>query len=266
MRHRYPHGHHPSVLRSHRWRTVENSAAYLRDRLRPGMDLLDVGCGPGTITGDLARRVAPGTVVGVDRAPAVVRAADDAARREGWPARFEVGEARCLRFPDGSFDLVHAHQVLQHLADPVGALVEMARVCRPGGLVAARDADYRSFAWYPPDPALDRWLELYREVARGDGGQPDAGRHLLAWGHAAGFDDITATASAWCFAGPEDRRWWGRLWAERVIESDFAPHALELGLADPDDLATVAAGWRRWAEDPDGWFAVTHGEIVCRRR
>jgi ubiquinone/menaquinone biosynthesis C-methylase UbiE len=63
----YTHGHHESVLRSHRWRTVENSAAYLVPFLRPGLDLLDVGCGPGSITQDFATRVAPGRVCGLDR-------------------------------------------------------------------------------------------------------------------------------------------------------------------------------------------------------
>ncbi len=64
---RYTHGHHESVLRSHSWRTAENSAGYLLASLKAGQDLLDVGCGPGTITMDLAERVAPGRVVGIDR-------------------------------------------------------------------------------------------------------------------------------------------------------------------------------------------------------
>src|SRR5271157_2529033 len=76
--HRYTHGHHESVLRSHRWRTAENSAAYLLASLRPGLELLDVGCGPGTITLDLARRLAPGHVVGVDSAPEVIALAQAA--------------------------------------------------------------------------------------------------------------------------------------------------------------------------------------------
>src|SRR5205807_5358631 len=124
--------------------------------------------------------------------------------------------------PDDSFDVVHAHQVLQHVADPVRALAEMRRVCRPGGIVAARDGDYAGFTWYPEVPALDGWLALYRTVARRNGGEPDAGRRLLSWARAAGFTDVTPGASTWCFATPDDRQWWGRLWADRIRYSDLA--------------------------------------------
>ena len=155
----YTHGHHDSVLRSHRWRTAENSAAYLLPHLRPGMRLLDVGCGPGTITVDLAARVKPGSATGVDRERAVIA---EAARQlgTGEPANvhFRITDAYSLGFDDQSFDVAHAHQVLQHLADPVAALVEMRRVIRPGGILAVRDSDYGGFVWAPSDRLLDRWL------------------------------------------------------------------------------------------------------------
>src|SRR4051812_21492032 len=120
----YTHGHHESVLRSHRWRTVENSAAYLTPHLRAGTRLLDVGCGPGTITSDFSRLVAPGVVVGIDASAQVIAEA----RRDHPGVSFVVGDVYGLDFPDASFDIVHAHQLLQHLADPVGALQEMLRV------------------------------------------------------------------------------------------------------------------------------------------
>src|SRR5438445_10292399 len=79
----YTHGHHESVLRSHTWRTAENSAAYLLPHLRPGMAVLDVGCGPGTITADLAALVSPGRVVAVDSAPAILAQAAAPAAEAG---------------------------------------------------------------------------------------------------------------------------------------------------------------------------------------
>jgi SAM-dependent methyltransferase len=260
----YTHGHHESVLRSHTTRTVENSAAYLIERLRPGLHVLDVGCGPGTITADLAARVAPGRVLGVDNAPEILDTARATAIGRGVEnVSFAVGDVYALDAPDGSFDVVHAHQVMQHLTDPVAALREMRRVCRPGGVVAARDSDYAAMTWYPLYPALDRWLALYHEITRGNGAEADAGRRLLSWARAAGFSDVRCSASVWCYATPEDRSWWGGLWADRVVESRFAEQAVEQGLASTADLAQIEAAFREWSASPDGWFAVLHGEILC---
>lgn len=258
----YTHGHHESVLRSHRWRTVENSAAYLVGRLVPGADVLDVGCGPGTITVDIAGRVAPGRVVGIDASADVI----DAARAAAVDARcanleLRVDDVCALDLPDASFDVVHAHQVLQHLTDPVAALREMRRVCRPGGVVAARDSIYRAMSWYPADPRLDRWLDLYCEVAEGNGGEPDAGSHLLGWAHAAGFTEVVSSASAWCYATPDERAWWGGLWADRITSTRLGDQAVARGLATAGELADLAAAWRDWATRDDAWFAVLHGEI-----
>lgn len=259
----YIHGHQDSVLKSHRWRTAENSAAYLLPHLQPGMTLLDVGCGPGTLTADLAARVAPGRVVAIDRSSDVVEEAKAATASVG-NVEVEVGNVYDLRFDDATFDVVHAHQVLQHLRDPVAALREMARVCRPDGIVAVRDADYAAMTWWPDDPGLDAWMSLYQRVARTAGVEPNAGRRLLAWAHAAGFTDVTASASVWCYASPVARRWWGGLWADRVVDSDLARQARDWGLAAPRDLIDISEAWRRWSEAEDGWFVVVHGEIICR--
>lgn len=260
----YTHGHHESVLRSHTWRTAANSAAYLVGELRAGLSVLDVGCGPGTITADLAELVAPGRVTAVDAAQEVLDRARDYAQGRGLDIRFAVADVHALDFPDDSFDVVHAHQVLQHVGDPVQALREMRRVCRPGGIVAARDSDYGAFAWYPRSEGLDDWQQLYRRVARANGGEPDAGRRLLLWARAAGFTDITPSAAAWCFATPADRAWWSGLWADRTVASGYARLAVDGGHATPAQLRAAAAAWRAWGEQEDAWFMVPHGEVLCR--
>ncbi|WP_235564539.1 methyltransferase domain-containing protein [Modestobacter sp. Leaf380] len=258
----YTHGHADAVLQSHRWRTVENSAGYLLPHLRPGLGVLDVGCGPGTITVDLARRVAPGRVLGLDVAEAPL----DEARAlvDGEDVTFAVGDVYALDLPDDSVDVVHAHQVLQHLTDPVAALREMARVARPGGLVAVREVDYAATTWFPADEGLDRWLDLYRRVARRNGAEPDAGRRLRAWAHAAGLRDVTASASTYCYASDAEREWWGTSWAGRATASAFAEQAVAYGLATPAELDDVAAAWLRWAAADDGWLGMLHGELLVR--
>jgi ubiquinone/menaquinone biosynthesis C-methylase UbiE len=260
----YTHGHHESVLRSHTWRTAENSAGYLLSALRPGLDLLDVGCGPGTITVDLARRVAPGRTVGIDRAGEVLEQARAHALARGVKVELHSGDLYALPLPDGSFDVVHAHQVLQHLTDPVRALRELRRVLRSSGVLAARDGDYSCFSWAPRDPLLERWNQIYHQVTRKNGGEPDAGPLLKGWALAAGFTRVEASSSTWTYADPETCSWWGALWADRCELSAFGDQAVQYGFATRDELTAIAAAWRTWAEQPDAFFSVLHGEILAR--
>lgn len=300
----YTHGYGAAVLSSHAHRTAENSAGYLLPRLRPGMDLLDVGCGVGTITAGLAQRVVgrgnadlpgnadapggagdprrahghgkagprPGHVEAIDVSAQVVSSTQTLARERGFSdaeVHAQVADVMALPWPDESFDVVHAHQVLQHLEDPVGALREMRRVLRPGGWLAVRDADYGAMRWYPDSAGLERWRQIYTGVARANGGSPDAGRRLLAWVRAAGFSHVDhAGASTWCYADPESREWWARTWAQRiglVDQPGLGRDAIQQGAATSAELAGLAEDWRAWGADPDGWFAVVHGEILARR-
>ena len=260
----YTHGHHEAVLRSHRWRTADNSAAYLLPHLRPGLDLLDVGCGPGTLTVDLASRLAPGRVVGVDVDEGVVASAAEHGRAEGAGVDWRVGDFRRMDLGQDGFDVVHAHQVLHHLADPVGGLTAMAALVRPGGLVAVRESDYPAMFWAPADERLDRWMAMYLAVARRNGAEPSAGRRLLAWAREAGLTDVTYTTSTWTFATPADRLWWADMWAERSTATSLASQAVDYGVATRDELAAIAEGWHAWSADPGATFTVVHGEILAR--
>jgi 2-polyprenyl-3-methyl-5-hydroxy-6-metoxy-1,4-benzoquinol methylase len=261
---RYTHGHHESVLRSHTWRTVANSAAYLVPYLVPGASVLDVGSGPGTITVDLAERVSPAQAVGIDASPDIVAVASAYATERGVRnVRFEVGDAYRIDAADDTFDVVHAHQVLQHVSDPVAVLAEFRRVTKPGGVVAARDVDWGGTIWAPLLPGLGEWMRINQAVQRYNGGEPFAGRLLKAWALQAGFERVDGSASIWCFASDEERAWWGDSWSVRARESDFATYALDAGLADRADLEAVSAAWLEWAASSQGWYAMPHGEIIA---
>lgn len=265
MAEQYTHGHHESVLRSHTWRTVENSAGYLLPHLHPGQTVLDVGAGPGTITLDLARLVAPGAVTGLDAAADVVAQAAALAVAEGVDnVEFVVGDAYALDRPEDGYDVVHAHQVLQHLARPVDALREFRRVLAPGGVVAVRDVDYEGVIWHPRVPALDEWLDVYLRTHRAVTGESAAGRLLKAWAREAGFTEVTSSASVWLFESPADRAWWGGMWADRALQSSFTQHAQNHGITDRAGLERIAAGWREWAAADDGWLLMPHGEVLAR--
>ncbi|MFC0673884.1 class I SAM-dependent methyltransferase [Brachybacterium hainanense] len=265
--HRYTHGYGASVLQGHRRRTAANSAAHLLPHLLPGQRLLDVGSGAGTITADLARAVGPERTTALEvteEAAQLTRA--ELARQGLAEVEVLVADAHRLPLPDDSIDVAHAHQVLQHVADPVGVLAELRRVVRPGGVIAVRDAEYPGFRWYPDVPGLDDWLSLYLATARANGGTPDAGRRLLAWARAAGLDDVEMTSSTWTYATPGDRAWWADSWAGRISAGPLAQQILASGRAAQEDLDRIARAWRGWAENPDASFIVPHGEIIARPR
>ena len=111
--------------------------------------------------------------------------------------------------------------------------------------------------WYPADPRLDRWLAIYRAVAHGNGAEPDAGRRLLAWAQAAGAAEVTPSASVWCYATPEDRAWWGGMWADRILTSAITRQAVDGGHADQAELERDLRGLARVGRrNDDGWFAI----------
>lgn len=175
----YVFGHHTSAVSSHARRTAQDSAAFLLPHLKPHFTILDIGCGPGTITADFAQLVPQGKVTGVDAVESVLQTARAHVKMRGITnCVFEVADANALQYADASFDVVFCHQVLQHVNDQVGILKEMLRVAKPGGIVAAREVDYKGFSWYPELPGLEKWQSLYLRVAQASGGQPAAGRYI----------------------------------------------------------------------------------------
>ncbi len=261
----YTHGHHKSVVNHHAARTATDSAGFLLPHLEPGMRLLDVGCGPGSITLDLARVVSPGKVVGTDLVDDVLSAGRVAAENAGIAnVDFEPADVYDLSYEDASFDVAYAHQVLQHLTRPVHAIGEMRRVVKPGGIVAVRDADYGGFFWAPTEPRLTRWMELYHQVTEENGAQADAGRHLSHWMRQAGFTDIEVTTSNWHYETQTERAWWADGWFKRSTESSFADQAIRYGFASAGELADIAEAWLWWRDQPDGFLLIPHIEAIGR--
>ena len=268
---KYTHGYAESVIRSHSWRTAQRCAPDLLARLEPGMRILDIGSGAGTITCDLAGHVAHVTAVErAEESAALTRA--EAQRRGVDMIDVVVADCHELPFEDAFFDAVHIHQVLQHVADPVTALAEAIRVVRPGGTVSVTESDYAGFRWHPESPEISRWLELYRETARRNGGEPDAGVFLRAWTNAAaprvlghGPAAVDYLSRPWVFANPEDCGWWSQTWADRVSRTALAEDIVAYGFASQEELERVADGWRTWGEGPDAWFTVAHSVALITR-
>ncbi len=256
---KYTHGHAPAVVRQHAQRTAEEAAAFLLPELSPGMRLLDVGCGPGSITRGLAERVAPGEAIGLDPSEETLdMARRDAAARGLANLHYQEGSVYALPFPDASFDVAYAHQVLQHLRERGAALSEMLRVVRPGGLVAVRDVDWGTAAYWPRDPWIDRFIEVHQRTWYRNGGEPQMGRQLRALFNDAGVTDLRITATVWCYATPGETIEWGESYANRLLTSPMGERAIEYGYASRADVEAMASAFRAWAGHPDALWAFTH--------
>ena len=241
--------------------TADREAAFFLPYLRPGMQVLDVGSGPGSITLGLAGVVAPGVVVGIDVVPAQVEQARALAGERGVTnVHFEVADLYRLPFPDGSFDAAFAHTVFMGLREPVRALAELKRVLRPGGVIGLRDPDEGADIMAPTTPLLGQWHALKLRVRQHNGGDPFAGRrhrgHLLA----AGFARAEATASVRSAGSLEEtRRRAVRLKAQLL---GLARTGLAEGWIDQPAVDAMMGAIDEWAERPDAFSAVTCGEAI----
>jgi ubiquinone/menaquinone biosynthesis C-methylase UbiE len=263
---KYTHGHAPATVRHHARRTVEEATAFLLPHLHSDMRLLDVGCGPGSITRGLAERLAPGQVIGLDISSEVLTAArQDPVARGLANLQYEQGSVYDVPFPDASFDVVFAHQVLQHLREPGAALREMLRVVRTGGLIGVRDVDWGTAACWPADPWIDRFVEVHVKTWYRNGGEPRMGRQLRALFNAADVTDLQITASLWCHATPAETLEWGESYAERLLTSPMGERAVEYGYASRSDLEAMAAAFRTWAVHPDAFWAFIHVAALARK-
>ena len=140
----------------------------------------------------------------------------------------------------------------------------MRRVRRPAAWWRCATATTAPSPGPPPIAALDRWLALYREVARANRGEPDAGAGSPRGSGPAGFEDLDVDQLDLVLATADDRAWWGGLWADRLAGTALARQLLDEGRATRGELDEVAAAWHAWAEDVDGWFSVLHGEVLVR--
>lgn len=262
---RYSVGYDERTVRFLADRTAETHAQFLLDYLAPGMDLLDGGCGPGTITKGLAAIVAPGRVVGVDRDQSQIALAQSLADSSS-AIEFRTDDLCNLTAGDESYDVVFVHGVLEHIANPASAILEIRRVLKSGGLVGSRHADFGGFLLEPMPEPLGQFAPLFVELMKRNGGDPYFGRHQLGLFRAAGFEMLKVSASYDCWTQDADAtRRNAHFLAELCGGSAFSEQLVEYGLADQRVLAQLQSSFRRWGEMPAAFAAEAWGELVAKK-
>jgi len=242
-------------------RTALRDAAFFLPHLHRGMRLLDVGCGPGSITVDLAEVVAPGDVVGIDiQSPLVAQARARAAARRLTTVRFDVADLYRLPYPDASFDAVFANGVLMHLREPARALVELRRVLRAGGMAGLRDPDFATTLYAPMTPLLEQWLALRVRVRQHNGGDPFRSRHYRRLLLEAGFARVEASASI-DSAGTQSEIHRHTAFLNAQLQG-IATTAMAQGWVDEEGVNATAAEIDTWAQRADAFTAMTWCQAI----
>jgi ubiquinone/menaquinone biosynthesis C-methylase UbiE len=239
---------------AHSRRTAEKNAAFFLPHLKPGMSLLDAGCGPGSITIGLARAVAPGHVTGVDVSSDSLKTARKLAEEQACAnVSFDQHHLRSLPYEDGSFDAVFVHAVLQHVDEPVRILRELFRVMRPGGVIGLADADFDGSLMWPNDPLLERSTAITSEIRQQ--GDTRIGRRLRGLLAEAGFADAVGLAQAGVEGDANITALNGAFWANYYQQEPLIAYAVALRLTTREEMAAISEAWRHWGNDP-GAFAA----------
>jgi len=247
----------------HEARTADNSAAFFLPYLKPGMSLLDCGCGPGTITIGIAEAVAPGRVVGIDLyEPRLEQARALAAERGADNVSFQVASVYELPFEDNTFDAAFENSMLEHVDDPEKAAREIHRVLRPGGVFGARDVDNDGRLWGSLPPALNGLHDFLPAFRSHQGSNVRIGKQLRGLLRHASFENVVATASVESQGTTEAMM----REAERMVGVLEAPEtrqiALDHQLADEATLKRWAVAMREWGAHPDSFHVLIRCEAV----
>lgn len=259
----YTPGYSANAINFMAQRTAQFHAAFFLPYLHPGMDVLDCGCGPGTITLDLANAIAPGTITGIDQAASQVQICWDHAKKQKINnVNFITTEIYSLPFADNSFDAVFAHAVFEHLQTPLQALRELWRVVKPGGIVGLRSPDWGGFLITPTTPALDQAITYHKHLQQQNGGNPYIGRELGALVRQAGFTTIKATASYEVY---ESLSLIAEYLALRIEASVEIEQVIEKELVDKRSLTIMSGSLREWSQHPDAFFAQAWCEVIAQK-
>lgn len=257
------HGVTPSLSQDYVKRTATHQAAFILPFLHSGMNLLDVGCGPGTITMGLAQVAAPGQVIGVDHDWQHIEMARKLAlENEVDNITFQNGDALSLPFDDNTFDAAFENNVFVHLSENAGiAAGEVFRVLKPHGLFAARDADADSVVWGNSTDSLKQFDKLFIAWHRSRGSDITLGKQLPTILRQAGFVDMIKSVSADTKGSPKDTRAHAEITIS-LLDGPFGKKILKNGWADKSTIERWKTDFQEWSEHPDSFFANIHVEVV----
>ena len=262
----YTMGFSEGILESQRRYTAEANAAYLLPYLRPGLRVLDFGCGPGTISTGLAKAVAPGELHGVDMEESQIELARALATAHGRKnAQFHVGDVTELPFEEGFFDVAHCHNVLMHVPDTAAVLAEVKRVLKPGGIIGCREMIGDASFTHPDFGIIRRSWDMFEALVSFDDGHPQMGKDLKNKMVEAGFSNVKATASFDAYSAPDDLEFIHGLVTKWFLSPDLVDTAIRYGVATEKLCQEIEAAYDKWLVHPGAFIGVAYGEALANK-
>ncbi len=262
----YTMGFSEEMLESLRRYTAEASAAYLLPYLRPGLRVLDFGCGPGTISVGLAKAVDPGELHGVDMEGSQIELARSVAESQGREnAVFHVADVTDMPFEDGFFDVAHCHNVLMHIPDTGAVLAEVKRVLKPGGVIGCREMICGSSFTHPDFGVIrDAW-DMFEDLLAADDGHPQVGKELKGHILAAGFENVRAVNSFDIYSSPKDVAFIYEFANKWFLAPEIMEAAIKYGAATEELCNAIRDAYDRWKDHHGALCALAFGEVVANK-
>ena len=246
--------------------TAATHAEYLLPHLRPGLRVLDIGCGPGTISVGLAEAVAPGELHGVDMGESQIDLARAVAESVGRNnATFHVGDVTSLPFEDDYFDVAHCHNVLMHVPDTHAVLAEIKRVLKPGGITGCREMICGSSFTNPDFGVIGKAWDMFEDLLEADDGHAQMGKDMKGHLLDAGFANIRMTASFDSYSTPEEVALIYGIADQWFLSPEIMEAAIKYGAATRKLCRDKGVAYEKWAGHPGAFAAVAYGEAVANK-
>ena len=262
----YTMGFSEGILESLRRYTAQASASHLLPYLRPGLRVLDFGCGPGTISAGLARAIHPGELHGVDMEVSQIELARNVAKAYGQDnAIFHVGDVTALPFEDNFFDVAHCHNVLMHVPNTQAVLSEAKRVLKPGGIISCREMICESSFTHPDFGVIRKAWDMFEDLLEADEGHAQMGKEIKAQLLKAEFDNVRTTASFDTFSTPSDIEFIFDLANEWFLSPEITEAAIKYGAATEKLCNDIKVAYERWREHPGAVCCVAFGEAIANK-
>ena len=247
-------------------RTVENSCGFIKDIIPQSSSILDIGCGPGSITRGFAKLAPKAHVIGVDISEAQVQLATELSESHQLKnLTFQQANILKLPFPDASFDFIFAQTVLAHVSELKTAFAEVKRVLKPNGVFAIKEIIASNFYFTPYSELVYKYRSVMNRGVLSAGGDPDIGLLIPEMIIEAGFS-IVRQSMIWERSPKNqlDSDYFTNV-ISPVTHGELGEKAIQNGWMTQQEIKALEALCLKLKHNPNAMWALPFVEVVAKK-